>query len=384
MATQRRSLRVAALQLNSATGDVAGNLARATRHVEAAAVSGARLVLLPELYSSGYVYSRSIWEAAERLEDGPTVRWASQQAQRLGVHVCMTLLEARGEHFFNTFVCVAPDGTLPGVVRKQCAPALEAFFVAPGVPSGPGTHVFSCPLLDGLRVAVGICYECQLAYIASYAVAENADLLLMPHSAPRVEMVPKGTQAAYTACLLELPARYATALSIPVVFCNKSGPWTSPFPGMPSVTFRAGFGGGSCIIDAGGKVLAAAGELENTRLVADVSIPPPGAAAASAATRLPALGEQGAFSPLSTLPISLRAMFAIDAAIGSVFYRLSRRRRAAALSVSRGDEGGPERVRLPPLFTPRGAAGGALVGAAVGVLALTVGAARRRGKAQCA
>jgi len=372
--TAQPTLRVAALQLNSATGDVSGNLARATRHVEAAAASGARLILLPELYSSGYVFSRALWEAAERLEGGPTVTWASELAQRLGVHICLTLLESRGEHFFNTFVCVAPDGTLPGVTRKQCAPALEAFFVAPG---GPGSHVFACPLLGGLRVAVGICYECQMDYVAQYTAAGDAHLLLMPHSAPRIEMVPKSIEAAYTACLLELPARYATALAIPVIFCNKSGPWTSPFPGLRSVSFRAGFGGGSCIVGAGGDVLASAGSLENARLVADVTLPWPGTAAASAAARLPPPGWHPAHSSLCTLPLLLRAMFAVDAAIGGLVYRTSRRRKAAALRVSLGIDCGPERVRVPPLFTPRGGAVGAL--AAVGLAAaIAVGAARRR------
>lgn len=50
-----KTLCVAALQLNSINCDIEGNLARAAPFIEAAAGSGAKLVLLPELHSSGYV-----------------------------------------------------------------------------------------------------------------------------------------------------------------------------------------------------------------------------------------------------------------------------------------------------------------------------------------
>jgi predicted amidohydrolase len=60
------TLRVAALQLNSAPDDVAGNLTRATPHAEAAAAASAQLLLLPELYVSGYAFTRALWRTAER------------------------------------------------------------------------------------------------------------------------------------------------------------------------------------------------------------------------------------------------------------------------------------------------------------------------------
>lgn len=152
-----RTLRVAALQLNSANFDIQGNLDRALPFVEAAvAGSGAQLVLLPELYSRGYIYERvrsliehtvccavavpehvgfsrssfstqfsttgnhcftvthshcatrldphipqSLWQAAERL-DGPTRMWACTHAKRLRIHLGLSFLEADGADFFNT------------------------------------------------------------------------------------------------------------------------------------------------------------------------------------------------------------------------------------------------------------------------------------------
>lgn len=53
-----RTLTVAALQLNSANFDIEGNLKRAVPYVESAARDGAKLILLPEFYSSGYLAER--------------------------------------------------------------------------------------------------------------------------------------------------------------------------------------------------------------------------------------------------------------------------------------------------------------------------------------
>lgn len=87
----------------------------------------------------------------------------------------------------------------------------------------------------------------------------------------------------YQAALLALPRAYASALGIPVVMCNKGGPWSSPFPFLPFVVFRAGFAGCSQIVDAGGAVVAPPPDAEEGLLVADVTIPPPGTAARSLA-----------------------------------------------------------------------------------------------------
>ena len=111
------SLRVAALQLRSANDDVLGNLERALPHAEAAAAAGAQLLLLPEMYSSGYTFTQDLWRTAERL-DGPTRRFASALAARLRVHVGLSFLEARGEHFCNTFILLGARGC----VRARGAP----------------------------------------------------------------------------------------------------------------------------------------------------------------------------------------------------------------------------------------------------------------------
>ena len=64
-----------AAQLAPVLGDLAGNRERSLRALEEAAAQGARLVVLPELCTSGYVF-RDAAEARALAEPvpGPTVR----------------------------------------------------------------------------------------------------------------------------------------------------------------------------------------------------------------------------------------------------------------------------------------------------------------------
>lgn len=64
-------LTVAAVQMDSRNGDIAGNLERAGRWADEAAGRGAELVLLPELFSTGFELNGRAWHSAEP-QGGPT------------------------------------------------------------------------------------------------------------------------------------------------------------------------------------------------------------------------------------------------------------------------------------------------------------------------
>jgi N-carbamoylputrescine amidase len=112
--------------MESANGDVAGNLARAGRWSEAAARRGAELILLPELFSTGFELNDRSWQSAEP-QGGPSERWLLDTARRHGCHIGGSYLEARGEDFFNTFALAAPDGSIAGRVRKSHPCSIEAY-----------------------------------------------------------------------------------------------------------------------------------------------------------------------------------------------------------------------------------------------------------------
>jgi len=108
---------VAAVQIDAGT-DWSANLDRVERFVVAAAGRGARLVVLPEVFSWRGLAEQ---EAAHAEPvPGPTTDWASGLARRLQIHlVAGSILEAHtGGRPFNTSVLVGPDGALAGCYRK--------------------------------------------------------------------------------------------------------------------------------------------------------------------------------------------------------------------------------------------------------------------------
>jgi predicted amidohydrolase len=89
----------------------AGRLERAERLVTAAAAEGALLVLLPELFNTGYGYSDDNYDLAE-AGDGPTVRWMQDTAARLGIHLAGSLMLLDQTDIYNAMLLFAPDGRM--------------------------------------------------------------------------------------------------------------------------------------------------------------------------------------------------------------------------------------------------------------------------------
>ena len=255
--TKSKIVQVAAVQIESKNGLVEANLEHAKPLIEQAAQGDAQLIMLPEFMPTGYIFTTAIWDGAEP-KHGPTVQWLKENSKRLGVWLGTSFLEADGEDFFNTFVLATPEGKEAGRVRKQTPAAYEAFFTR----GGYGSHVMDTELG---RIGVGICYENQLTYIPQIMQEQSADILLMPHSYPAI--------AQMAMSLGDLAQRYARLLGIPAVVCNKSGPWRSPYPGIPFYTANSYFPGLSTIADSDGSVKAQLGN-EEKAIIAAVTFDP--------------------------------------------------------------------------------------------------------------
>jgi len=313
-----KTVRVAAVQMESKNGLVEENLDRAKGFVEQAAGKGARLIVLPEFMPTGYVYSTAIWDGAESRE-GPTVRWLRGTSKRLGVWLGTSFLEAEGEHFFNTFVMTNPEGEEAGRVRKQTPALFESYFFK----GARGSHLLNT---EFGKVGVGICYENQLAYIPKEMHQESVDLLLMPHSAPTPTssiLFSRKNIEVFNRGLKELAPHYARVLGVPVVMINKSGRWQSPLPGLPFMRQDSAFPGLSTIVDSDGTVKAQLGAGEAV-IVEDVTLDP-----SRKTNRLPEC--YGRWAVKQRIPVMLPQ--AIEA-LGTAWYSLSSERKRRARRIS--------------------------------------------------
>lgn len=103
------TLRVATIQLNAKPASTDERLNRAAQYIQQAAQEGAKLVLLPELFNTGYTYSAANFQRAEPL-NGITVTWMQAQAQQHNIHLAGSLLLLDEEDIYNSLILVSPDG----------------------------------------------------------------------------------------------------------------------------------------------------------------------------------------------------------------------------------------------------------------------------------
>jgi predicted amidohydrolase len=171
-----QSYRVAAIQFEPAFGEKVQNVSRLLHMVEEAAQHEARLIVLPEMATTGYCWE-SRTEIAPHVEPipGPTTEHFQQLATRYGCYIVVSLAEVdpTTDVYYNSMALLGPDG-LVGTYRKIHSYISEPRWAREGDLSIP---VWDTPLgrLTGL---IGMDVEyCEAARIPAL---HHADVLLLP------------------------------------------------------------------------------------------------------------------------------------------------------------------------------------------------------------
>ena len=166
---------VACIQMNPEVGDKARNVARSVDLIEQAHARGARLMVLPELCNSGYVFESrdEAFAMSETLADGDTIRTWSALAARLSVTLVAGFAERDGDALYNSAAVIGPRGTL-GCYRKLHLWCDEQLFFEPG---NLGMPVFHTPFG---RIACAICYDIWFPEVFRMAALGGADILCVP------------------------------------------------------------------------------------------------------------------------------------------------------------------------------------------------------------
>lgn len=104
-----KSARIAVIQMKASPSSVKERLAQAEKLVIQCVENGARLIILPEVFNTGYEYSDQNYLQAESF-DGVTATWMKQTSARYHVHLAGSFLRREQNEIFNTLLLVAPDG----------------------------------------------------------------------------------------------------------------------------------------------------------------------------------------------------------------------------------------------------------------------------------
>jgi deaminated glutathione amidase len=173
-------MRVAAIQLTS-TADRRRNLERAEKFIAVAAADGARLIVLPEMFSM--LGDPEILRAGAEPLDGPTLRWAAERARHHGIWlVAGSIMEqVTGEtRFFNTSCLFDPEGQRRAAYRKihlfDCA--VPGASLHESATMMPGREIVRAAA-DGVPLGLAICYDLRFPELFRILALDGARLIVL-------------------------------------------------------------------------------------------------------------------------------------------------------------------------------------------------------------
>jgi predicted amidohydrolase len=168
-------VKIACIQMEPVVGKKDENVKRSVELVQQAAAHGARLVVLPELCNSGYVFEsrEEAFALAEEIPHGGTCTAWIDAARRHGLHLVAGISEREGQALYNAAVVVGPSGYV-GTFRKVHLWGAENLFFEPG---NLGFPVFKTPLG---RIGTFICYDGWFPESYRLCALQGADVVCIP------------------------------------------------------------------------------------------------------------------------------------------------------------------------------------------------------------
>ncbi len=244
MKRQTQPLRVAAVQMNCVLGDWNANIEKADKLLQQASEQEAQLIVLPELFNTGYRVEEKDVLLAESIP-GPTADWMVERARKYGVHLIGAILEKGTSNgiVYDSAIVAGPEGII-GTYRKTHLWDRENTRFA----KGEQFPVFD---LGAFTLGVQICYEVGFPEGARILTFKGADVIVYPSAFGKARLY--AWDIATRSRALENGAY--------VIAANRTGVEKG----------ETEFGGHSRIVDPTGTVLAEATE-EDQIIIADADL----------------------------------------------------------------------------------------------------------------
>jgi predicted amidohydrolase len=225
---------VACIQMDVRLCHTGENLLKAVSMAEQAISEGARLIILPEVFSTGFCYERM--EASAETITGQTVSTLLDLSLKHDCVIVTSIIEkGSAGRYHNLGLCIE-SGEITGKYRKTHPFKRERQYFSPGDEISP-IRLRNHDLVIGLE----ICYELRFPEVARRLSLSGSDILITIAEFPNPRHNIWRTLAM---------AR-AIENQIPHIACNRTGE-----------SGETSFFGGSVIVSASGEILQEAGEEE--------------------------------------------------------------------------------------------------------------------------
>ncbi len=223
-------LRLTLAQLNPTVGDLAGNMAKAQEAHAAAAKAGADMLVLPEMFITGYQTQDLVMRPAfalDAMEHVAMLAKACDTGPAIGVGA--PLLE--DDLLFNAYY-ILRGGEIIATLRKHELPNTHVFDEVRQFSSGPIAGPYS---LGNVRIGTPICEDAWHPDVPEALAESGAEILVVPNGSPYYRNKYDRRFSAMVSRVIEN--------DLPLVYLNMVG-------GQDDQVFD----GGSFVLNRGGKL----------------------------------------------------------------------------------------------------------------------------------
>ncbi|NLV27699.1 MAG: peptidyl-arginine deiminase [Methanomicrobiales archaeon] len=235
--------RIALIQ-TSAESDISRNISRAERMICQAAGKGARIICLPELFSTRYFPQHIGLDMTLNSEpaDGPFISRFSTIAQNEGIVLIIPFCEkGTDSHIYNAAMVIDADGTSFSPYHKVHLPQDPCFYEKSYFTPGNEYQVYKTKYGT---ISVLICYDQWFPEAARTVALMGAELIFYPTAIGHIRGEIPGEGNWKEAWQL-IQRSHAIANSVPVAAVNRCG-----------IEDEIDFFGGSFVCDAFGTMIS--------------------------------------------------------------------------------------------------------------------------------
>ncbi len=206
-ADHETKVRIACIQMQPAIGKVEDNVAHSIGLIKRAVELGAKLVVLPELSNTGYMFQsrEEAFALSEPIPNGPTVKAWSEIAAKHRLHLVAGICERDGNRLFNSAVLIGPSGYI-GTFRKVHLWNEENLYFEPGDLGFPVFHTAIG------RIGMAICYDGWFPETYRLAALQGADIVCVPTNWVPIPGQAEGREAM--ANILAMAAAHSNSIYI--------------------------------------------------------------------------------------------------------------------------------------------------------------------------
>jgi predicted amidohydrolase len=169
-------MRAALFQGPARPGTKADMLAALAAVAGDAAAQGAALLVLPELFLTGYNIGAAALAAEAEAQDGPSAQAVAAIARQHGLAILYGYPErGAGGKLYNSAMLIGADGTSLAHYRKT-----HLFGDMERAVFTPGGQAFVLAEVAGVRVGILICYDVEFPELVRGLALRGADLVAVP------------------------------------------------------------------------------------------------------------------------------------------------------------------------------------------------------------